>query len=86
MSRHFQRPENALKRAKELCAVGKSDAAVKLLHQILMVRRHRTWTKTHEPIMKQFLSICVEKRDSMMTKDGLHQYRNISQHQAPASL
>jgi len=36
--------------------------------------------------MKQFLSICVEKRDSVMTKDGLHQYRNISQHQAPASL
>ena len=67
-------------RIAELRAIGNSDSALKLLQSILTVRRHRTWTKLHEPIIKELLSICVETRNSAATKDGLHQYRNISQH------
>ena len=86
MSRYFQDPKNALKRANELVSVGRGMDAVKLIQSVLKSRRHRTWTQVHEPIMLKYIEICVSLRDSAMAKDGLHQYRNIAQQQAPQSL
>eukprot|EP00941_MAST-03F_sp_MAST-3F-sp1_P006388 g6388.t1 len=86
MSRYFQSPANALRRAKELEAVGKEVAALDILQIMLKSRKHRTWTKDHELIMKTFVDISVKLRDSSFTKDGLHQYRNIAQQSAPKSL
>jgi len=87
MSRQwFQKPENALNRANELIVIGNKRDALKLLHDILTAKRHRTWSKVHEAIMKRFFDICVELKLGRDAKDGLHQYRNITQQQAPHSL
>jgi translation initiation factor 3 subunit A len=56
------------------------------LHTILTAKRHRTWQKIHETIIMKYMDICVELQLSRDAKDGLHQYRNISQQQAPNSL
>ena len=36
--------------------------------------------------MVRFVSVCVEYNKNREVKDGLHQYRNMSQSQAPNSL
>lgn len=66
--------------------IGNKKEALGLLHSILTARRHRTWSKIHEVIMHKYMDICVELKLSREAKDGLHQYRNISQQQAPHSL
>lgn len=63
----------------ELIDVGKKQRALETLFEVITSRRHRTWTKTHEPLMEKFLELCVELKKSQMAKDGLHQYKTISQ-------
>lgn len=41
----FAKPENALKRAEELVAVGQQHAALQALHDVITSKRHRTWAK-----------------------------------------
>ena len=87
MSRQwFQKPENALNRANELIVIGNKRDALKLLHDILTAKRHRTWQKPFETIAIKYLDLCVELQYHRHAKDGLHQYRNMSQQQAPGSL
>eukprot|EP00615_Pteridomonas_danica_P000199 CAMPEP_0114335164 /NCGR_PEP_ID=MMETSP0101-20121206/4876_1 /TAXON_ID=38822 ORGANISM="Pteridomonas danica, Strain PT" /NCGR_SAMPLE_ID=MMETSP0101 /ASSEMBLY_ACC=CAM_ASM_000211 /LENGTH=1019 /DNA_ID=CAMNT_0001466699 /DNA_START=455 /DNA_END=3514 /DNA_ORIENTATION=- len=82
----FLRPENALKRAGEYTAIGDKEGALKLLHDVLSQRKIRAWQKTYESIMIRYLDLCIELKDHNRSKDGLHQYRNLSQAQAPGSL
>lgn len=63
-----------------------STEAIKILHSVLVSRRHRNWTKTHEAIMIKLMDLCVKNRQPHMAKECLHQYRNITQTQAPHSL
>ena len=63
----------------ELIDVGKKQRALETLFEVITARRHRTWTKTHEPLMEKFLDLCVDLRKSQWAKDGLHQYKTISQ-------
>eukprot|EP01134_Creolimax_fragrantissima_P001827 CFRG1827T1 len=86
MVTHFHRPENALKRAKELIDVGKKQSALKALHDVITSKRHKSWTKTSELIQIQFLELCVELRRGKTAKDGLHQYKNMCQHVSIGSL
>lgn len=51
MSSHFAKPENALRKGKDLVKVGKPSSALKTLHNILVARRYRLWSPTHEKIM-----------------------------------
>ena len=37
-------------------------------------------------VFRRYIELCVELRDHVQGKDGLHQYRNMSQAQAPGSL
>ena len=53
---------------------------------MLSQRRIKTWQKSYETIMLRYIDLCVELLDHMRGKDGLHQYRNMSQAQAPGSL
>lgn len=46
---------------------------------VVKSRRHRSWTKTHEPLMEKLLELCVDLRKSQIAKDGLHQYKTIVQ-------
>ena len=83
---HFAKPENALKRADELVAVGQKDAALVALHDVLSSKRHRTWQPAIELVMIRFLDLCVEMKKGKAAKDGLIQYRIICQHINVASM
>ena len=83
---YYQKPENALQRAKELQGIEQNEQALDLLHTTLQSKRHRTWSPTYEQIMKTFLDLCISLNKARDAKDGLHQYRNLSQSQAPGSL
>ncbi|KAF1313683.1 hypothetical protein FI667_g17098, partial [Globisporangium splendens] len=95
MSFFFQKPENALKRAKELMSIPNVDAgvlkrtkrsALEILHDALIAKKNRTWQPTHEELMILYLDICMELQLGRIAKDGLHQYRNLSIQHNPASL
>ncbi|KAI8485639.1 Eukaryotic translation initiation factor 3 subunit A [Branchiostoma belcheri] len=79
MPTYFQRPENALKRANEFIDVGKKQPALDALYDVIKSKKHRTWQKIHEPIMKKYLELCVDLRKSHVAKEGLYQYKNICQ-------
>lgn len=85
-STFFHKPELALRRALELQSIKQSEAALFLLHEVLSSRRHRTWSPTYEQIMITYLNLCLSLHKAREAKDGLHQYRNLSQSQAPGSL
>jgi translation initiation factor 3 subunit A len=85
-STFFHKPELALRRALELEGINQPEASLELLHEVLSSRRHRTWSPTYEQIMITYLNLCLTLHKSREAKDGLHQYRNLSQSQAPGSL
>ncbi|KAL7468257.1 hypothetical protein ACHAXS_012542 [Conticribra weissflogii] len=82
----LNKPENALRRAQELIAIQQPYPALGLLHECLSSRRHKTWSTTYEKIILTYLDLCLEFNRAREAKDGLHQYRNLSQSQAPGSL
>lgn len=57
--------------------MGKKRRALDTLYELIRSKKHRTWQKIHEQIMKSYLTLCVELRESHMAKDGLHQYKTI---------
>ncbi|KAF7710859.1 hypothetical protein HF521_009731 [Silurus meridionalis] len=66
-------------RLREFLEVGKKQAALNVLYNVIKHRNHRTWQKIHEPIMLKFLELCVDLRKSHLAKEGLYQYQNICQ-------
>jgi translation initiation factor 3 subunit A len=64
---------------KELIDVDKKQRALDTLYEVICNKKNRTWTKTNEQIIKQFLNLCVEFKESHMAKDGLHQYKTMCQ-------
>lgn len=77
---YFQNPENALKRAKEFIEVNKKSDALETLHEVLRMRRHRQYQHDlHEPIINLYLSLCVELRKGHAAKEGLYQYKILTQ-------
>ncbi|KAI9093821.1 hypothetical protein DFS34DRAFT_717145 [Phlyctochytrium arcticum] len=87
MSRFHNRPENALKRAEDLMAVSQPATALSNLHEIIMSKRSRsTPLTTLEPIMLKFVELCVTLRKGKTAKEGLHQYKNISQNLTVLSI
>ncbi|XP_051778913.1 eukaryotic translation initiation factor 3 subunit A-like [Erpetoichthys calabaricus] len=79
MPANFQRPENALKRANEFLEVGKKQPALDVLYDVITFKKHRTWQKIHEQIMRKYLELCVDLCKSHLAKEGLYQYKNICQ-------
>lgn len=49
-------------------------------------RRYKTWQIAYETIMLKYMDLCVQLQQHHQAKDGLHQYRNMAQQQAPGSL
>ncbi|KAJ3007260.1 eukaryotic translation initiation factor 3 subunit A [Thoreauomyces humboldtii] len=87
MSRFYNKPENALKRAEDLIAVSQPASALSLLHDIVMSKRSRSTPLTVlEPIMLKFVELCVTLRKGKTAKEGLHQYKNISQNITVSSI
>ncbi|CAK8675557.1 unnamed protein product [Clavelina lepadiformis] len=86
MPEYFQRPENALRKAHEFLDVGKLKPALDVLSDVLRSKKHRTWQKVHEPIIQQYLDLCVQLRKSQAAKEGLYQYKIICQQVNTKSL
>ena len=57
----------------------KKQQALDALYDVIKSKKHRTWQKIHEPIMEQYLELCVELKKSHVAKEGLYQYKNICQ-------
>lgn len=86
MSYSFSKPENSLRRAQELLNIDQPDSALTILHDVIASRRNRSWSVTHEKIMIMYIDLCLSMNKSREAKDGLHQYRNLTQTLAPGSL
>ncbi|XP_071532638.1 eukaryotic translation initiation factor 3 subunit A [Panulirus ornatus] len=88
MSRSYQRPENALKRASEFIDVGKPNRALEVLYEVIKRGKMRSTysEKLLEPIMFKYLELCVDLKKSHLAKEGLYQYRNIFQSVNVSSL
>lgn len=85
MSR-IARPETVLKRSEELINVGQSSAALTALGEVITTRKFKSAPiASLEPIMIRFVDLCVELRRGRTAKDGLLQYKNISQNTNPQS-
>ncbi|CAO1630037.1 unnamed protein product [Jaminaea pallidilutea] len=81
------RPENVLKRSEELVNVGQSSAALAALGEVVTSRKFKSAPiASLEPIMMRFVELCVELRRGRTAKDGLLQYKNISQNTSPQSI
>ena len=63
----------------EFIDVGKPERALDCLYDAIKSKKHRQWSKTHELIMEKYLGLCVELKKSHIAKEGLYQYKNISQ-------
>jgi len=81
MSTLYAKPENALRKAKDLVRVGKPIDALAVLKQIFTSRRYRTWTATHEKIAIMYVNLAVDMKRNI--KDALLQYRAICNQAKP---
>jgi len=70
------RPENAVRRARELLAQEQAGMALKVCQDVIRNRRNRIWTPTHEEIMLMIVSLSVELKRSI--KDDLIHYRGLA--------
>jgi translation initiation factor 3 subunit A len=54
--------------------------ALELLHSVIGAKRKAaTFNKIFESLMKRHIELCVDLKDHLTAKDGLHQYRNLCQ-------
>lgn len=74
-----RRDKGCVLRFVEFIDVSKPEQALDVLYDVIKSKKHRTWQKTHEPIMTRYLELCVELKKSHLAKEGLYQYKNICQ-------
>ena len=66
--------------------VGQKMAAATHLQDVITSKRLRSWSATLEQIMLKYVELCVDLQLSRPAKEGLYQFKNVSQHTNPASL
>lgn len=70
------RPENAVRRARELLSQDQAGMALKVCQDVIRNRRNRIWTPIHEEIMLMIVSLSVELKRSV--KEDLIHYRGLA--------
>ncbi|KAI8882115.1 hypothetical protein K501DRAFT_324126 [Backusella circina FSU 941] len=79
--------DNVLKRVEEPQSVGRDEAALQALHDVVMSKRSRINSiAVMEPVMLKYIKLCVEIRMGEMAKKGLYQYRNMAQNTDASSI
>jgi len=86
MPQYFQNPLNGLKHAQGLLAVGSKQPALELLIELLKSKKHRSYTRDHDQIINVYLDITIDLKKMQQAKEGLYQFKNISQTVSPKSL
>lgn len=77
---HSANPPLTLQRAQELIGVEQSQAALTVLHEHVTSKRSRNSPiASLEPVMLQFVELCVDLKKGKLAKDGLYQYKNTAQ-------
>eukprot|EP01027_Heterolobosea_sp_BB2_P020391 GEZU01029097.1.p1 GENE.GEZU01029097.1~~GEZU01029097.1.p1 ORF type:complete len:1006 (+),score=440.49 GEZU01029097.1:35-3019(+) len=82
----FMKADSALKRAEELISADQQHEALKTLQNVVANKRNRTWTQNMENILMKYVELCVNMKKGKSAKDGLMQFKNISQQMNAASL
>lgn len=83
----FSKPETVLKQAEGLISVGQTNAALQSLNEMFNSKRFRsTPVQSLEPIMLRFIELCVDLRKGRFAKEGLMQYKNITQNTSVQSI
>ena len=83
----FSKPETVLRQAEGLISVGQTHAALQSLTEMFNSKRFRsTPVASLEPIMLRFIELCVDLRKGRTAKEGLMQYKNITQNTSVASI
>jgi translation initiation factor 3 subunit A len=59
--------------------VGQKTTALEALETVIKSKRHRQWSPVLEEIVKKFLSLCTEAQQHRRAREGLVQYRQITQ-------
>lgn len=70
----------------EFIVIGKKEAALDVLYDVIKSKKHRNWQKIHEPILQAYLGLCIDLKRSVNAKEGLYQYKLICQQVNIASL
>ena len=71
----------------ELLAVGQPLASLNLLHEAITSRRNRSApVNVLEPIMIKFLQLTVTLQKGKLAREGLHQYKNMTQNVSISTL
>lgn len=52
--------------------------ALEQIHTAIGVKKRPAWNKaSYENLMRKHIELCVDLKDHITAKDGLHQYRNL---------
>lgn len=79
--------DQALRIAEDTIAIGKKEQALQALFEYIMnPKRRGTWTIVFEKIMTLFINLCLELNKPGKIKDGIIQYRYMSQQANISSL
>ena len=83
----FSKPETVLRQAEGLISVGQTHAALQSLTEMFNSKRFRsTPVASLEPIMLRFIELCVDLHKGRTAKEGLMQYKNITQNTSVSSI
>ena len=70
----------------EFLDVGKEDAALETLLEVLRSKKHRAEVQKLKKVIFEALNLCIKLQQSVTVKDCLYQFRNITSAVEPSAF